>query len=232
MKETSNFNSRRQLIRKGMISVLAGASAISLLNSCNKGGGEEVTPPEDLMREHGIIRRIMIIYETCRSRILNNEQVDPAVLMNSAQIIRKFIEEYHEKLEENYLFPAFDSSNKLTDLVRTLKAQHKAGRTITDQILKFAESARGPQSDQKTNLVSLLDNFNIMYRAHAAREDTVLFPAIRQIMSGKEFRDLGEVFEDQEKSSFGNNGFENTVIKVADIEKCLGIYELEKYNRQ
>jgi hypothetical protein len=34
-----------------------------------------------------------------------------------------------------------------------------------------------------------------MYRPHEAREDTVLFPALREIVSEQEFGALGEDFE-------------------------------------
>jgi hypothetical protein len=37
-----------------------------------------------------------------------------------------------------------------------------------------------------------------MYRPHESREDTVLFPAIRSLMTAKEYDDLGEQFEDRE----------------------------------
>jgi len=68
-----------------------------------------------------------------------------------------------------------------------------------------------------------------MYRPHAAREDTVLFPAFRSVVSSKEFDALGEEFEDREQELFGKKGFVNMVNAVAEIEKKLGIYELAQF---
>jgi hemerythrin-like domain-containing protein len=68
-----------------------------------------------------------------------------------------------------------------------------------------------------------------MYRPHAAREDTILFPALRTIVSKKEFDDLGEEFEDKEEKLFGEGGFEKVVAHVAELEKTLGIYELAQF---
>ena len=45
------------------------------------------------------------------------------LLSGSAGIIRTFIEEYHEKQEEDYLFPRFEKAGKLTDLVQVLRQQ-------------------------------------------------------------------------------------------------------------
>ncbi|MBN8788426.1 MAG: hypothetical protein J0I84_15155 [Terrimonas sp.] len=68
-----------------------------------------------------------------------------------------------------------------------------------------------------------------MYRPHEAREDTVLFPALRDIISKNEFDSLGEDFEKREHQLFGEGGFGQFVDKVAGIEKQLGIYELAQF---
>ena len=81
----------------------------------------------------------------------------------------------------------------------------------------------------KEKLVQLLTSFNTMYRPHEAREDTVLFPAFRKIVSKHEYDSLGEEFENNEHKLFGNDGFETMVEKVAAIEKRLGIYELGQF---
>jgi len=71
--------------------------------------------------------------------------------------------------------------------------------------------------------------FNGMYRPHESREDTVLFPAIRKIVSRNEYFALGEDFEHKEHELFGEDGFDSMVGKVAGIEKQLGIYDLAQF---
>jgi hypothetical protein len=68
-----------------------------------------------------------------------------------------------------------------------------------------------------------------MYNPHEAREDTVLFPAFRQIVSEREYDPLGEDFEKKEHELFGEKGFQGMVDKVAGIEKKLGIYDLAQF---
>jgi hemerythrin-like domain-containing protein len=82
---------------------------------------------------------------------------------------------------------------------------------------------------ENQRLIQLLTSFNNMYRPHEAREDTVLFPAFRKIVSKNEYDSLGEEFEKNEQKLFGKDGFETMVNKVADIEKSLGIYELSQF---
>jgi hypothetical protein len=57
----------------------------------------------------------------------------------------------------------------------------------------------------------------------------VLFPAIRSLMTAKEFDEMGDRFEDKEHQLFGEHGFENIVAQVAEFEKALGIYDLSQF---
>src|SRR6266540_10937 len=81
---------------------------------------EEVAPPEDLMREHGVLKRV------------------------------------------------------LTDLTSVLRAQHQAGRRLTDQITQATtvQSLKDPSSAKP--VVQAMEQFIRMYEPHEAREDTVL----------------------------------------------------------
>ncbi|HEX2970921.1 MAG TPA: hemerythrin domain-containing protein [Tepidisphaeraceae bacterium] len=192
-------------------------------------GDQDVSPPEDLMREHGVLKRVLLIYGEALRRMEAKTEVPPDALADAAQIIRSFIEDYHEKLEEDYLFPRFRKANKLVDLVQVLQTQHQAGRQLTDVTLRLA-TAQGLQNpEDSAKLADSLRQFIRMYSPHEAREDTVLFPAFREIVSAQEFDALGEQFEKKENQLFGQDGFEKTVDKVAGIEKKLGIYDLSQF---
>jgi len=225
------INPRREFLRKGVLfGTLAGVTGISLVSSCKKENEEdEISPVEDLMREHGVLNRIILIYENCKAKLVNKEEFQVDALTNSAHIIRSFVEDYHEKLEEKYIFPRFVNANKLVDLVQTLYIQHHAGRILTDQILNIANANSLKNPDDTLKLINLLDTFNRMYRPHEAREDTVLFPNLRKIVSRNEYDSMGEDFEKQEHQLFGADGFEGIVEKVAAIEKILGIYDISAF---
>ena len=211
----------------GTLSIIAGSS---LLIGCNDKEEKEkdVSPPEDLMQEHGLLNRVLLIYDNCRGRLMNKESFDIEAIADAATIVRTFVEDYHEKQEENYLFPRFQKANQLTDLVQVLLSQHQAGRTLTDQISQLSKQAARTENEN-AKLIGLLSAFNTMYRPHEAREDTVLFPAFRKIVSKNEYDSLGDEFEKNEHKLFGNDGFETMVNKVAAIEKQLGIYDLAQF---
>jgi hemerythrin-like domain-containing protein len=193
---------------------------------------EEVGATEDLMREHGVLNRVLLIYEEGLRRLQRKEEVAPDVFHSTATLVRKFVEDYHEKLEENFIFPEFEKQKKLVDLVTVLRKQHQAGRAVTDVILREATADRFRKEENRQELVGATRAFNRMYRPHEAREDTVLFPALHKIVPAKRLKDLGEQFEKEEDRLFGDEGFEKTVDQVAAIEKQLGIYDLDQFTPQ
>jgi hemerythrin-like domain-containing protein len=220
-------NQRRTFIRQTLIAGTA-LAGLSLVQGCKQDPEEDVSPAEDLMREHGVLNRILLVYDYCSKQLSNKLSFPMLALADSAAIIRAFIEDYHEKLEEDHLFPRFQKANVLTDLTDVLLQQHRAGRIITEQVLNLAKS-KTLNNDEQARLIHLLNSFNTMYRPHEAREDTVLFPALKKIISSHEYGSLGEDFEKKEHQLFGKDGFESMVAKVAEIEKSLGIYDLSRF---
>lgn len=192
-------------------------------------GVEMVSPTEDLMREHGVLDRILLIYEEIIKRIDANRPFSSNSLKKSAEIIQNFIENYHEKLEEEYLFPKFEKAEEMQDLVKTLKDQHQQGRILTNYILAHTSENALKHPIQRQKIKNALNEFISMYRPHAAREDTVLFPAFKSLISEKEYDALGEAFEKREDELFGKRGFSRIVDAIATIEKELGIYNLSQF---
>ncbi|CAA9889696.1 conserved exported hypothetical protein [Candidatus Methylobacter favarea] len=190
---------------------------------------EEVSPVEDLMREHSVLDRILLIYdEILWRRLPKNADFPPEVLSKGADLVRRFLEDYHEKLEEDYIFPRFEKAGKLIDLVQVLRIQHRVGRQLTDVIKRTTlQTVKTPAERDK--LSNTLRKFVRMYRPHAAREDTVLFPAFRFLVSTHEYAALGEEFEDKEHALFGKEGFEKIVAEVGDLERMLGLNDLASF---
>jgi len=231
MMDESQF-ARSSSRRRFFVSALAAGGLLApgalALPDEEKEGEEDVSTNEDLMREHGILKRVLIAYDEIIRRIRAGQDFPPQAVTDGANIIRKFIEDYHEKLEEEHLFPRFRKAGKLVDLVNVLYSQHQAGRRVTERILA---TASGPlkSADERNRLAHDLEAFNHMYSPHEAREDTVLFPALHKIVSRHEYDALGEQFEKIERQTFGGDGFDIYVDKIADLEKRLGIYDLAKF---
>ncbi len=190
---------------------------------------ERVTPNEDLMQEHGVLNRILIIYEEAIRRLTDGADLPPDAVRSAAKVVREYIEDYHEKLEQDFLFPRFINANLMPDLVQVLLEQHLGGRNLTDITLHLATVQTLQNADDRRRLVDSLRRFVRMYHAHEAREDTVLFPQFRTLVSAQEYSALREDFAKREREIFGGDSFPGMVERVAAIEKQLGIHELARF---
>jgi hemerythrin-like domain-containing protein len=190
--------------------------------ACSKSGEAEVTPAEDLMQEHGVLERVLLIYEEAARRIGQGSALEAPLVVRAAGIVKSFVEDYHEHNEEKFVFPRLEAAQREAQLVATLRLQHQRGRALTAQIASLA--GRGVSAE----LVAAMAAFGRMYRPHAAREDTVLFPAFREVIGAGAYRDLGEQLEEDEHKRLGEHGFEKVVADVASIEHELGIDDLSR----
>jgi hemerythrin-like domain-containing protein len=196
----------------------------------NKMGGE-VTATEDLMREHGILRRALLVYSAAAIKLrANPSSIPPDSLQKTAKLFRAFGEEYHEKkLEEAYIFPAVKKvAGEAASYPDILVAQHNRGREITDYIIGVTQGAKLGTSSAEA-LAKSLEAFVLMYRNHAAREDTIIFPAWKQTMTGKQLDEMNDKFEDIEHEQFGEDGFEDAVKQIAAIESSLGLADISQF---
>jgi hemerythrin-like domain-containing protein len=236
-------NSTRRQWLLGLSTVSAGA----ILLSCNRAatskstqsqdedqekGGPEVTATEDLMREHGVLRRVLLVYSETALKLRANPSISiPAEpLQRAAKLFRAFGEEYHEKkLEEAYIFPAVKKvGGPAGGYADILTAQHQRGREITDYILSITATSK-IAAGEINQFDGALESLVRMYEHHAAIEDTIVFPAWKQTLTEEQLDEMNDKFEDIEHEQFGEDGFENAVKQIGEIEQSLNLADLNQF---
>ncbi len=196
-----------------------------------RGEEREVGAVEDLMREHGVLRRALLVFiEIVPKLRANPAGVDAGAIAGTAKLFRSFGQDYHEKkLEEAYIFPAVRrAGGPAAGYVDVLITQHNRGREIIDYILSVAGKGVIGTGDAEP-LARVLEVFVLMYQNHAAREDTILFPAWKEALSERQLHQMGDKFEDIERQTFGKDGFEDAVKQIAQIEQTLGFADLAQF---
>jgi hemerythrin-like domain-containing protein len=187
------------------------------------------TPGEDLMSEHGLLLRILLIYRHLMTGRAAGQPVQAAHAHDSALIVHDYIEAFHEELEEAYVFPRLLRAGQLKPTVSTLLLQHARGRQITQLILADSGGSGSLQTAAADRVATAMTAFVRMYEPHEAREDTVIYPAFRALLTPGEIADLGARFADLQAGQFGRDGFAAMVQRVAVIEQALGIYDLAQF---
>jgi len=234
------------IIRRKWLATIGGASAGLMLLGCDlkspkdeeeekaekagqENAGTEVTATEDLMREHGVLRRCLLVYQGSVAKLRGNAAaVPPDALQKTAKLFRTFGEEYHEKqLEETHIFPAIQKAGGIAAAyIGVLNAQHQRGREITDYIIS---ATAAPKIGSVQEFARNLEAFARMYEHHAAVEDTIIFPAWKQTMTKDQLDAISDRFEEIEHQQFGKDGYEDAVKQMADIEASLGLADLGQF---
>jgi hemerythrin-like domain-containing protein len=222
--------------RRAAFAALGVAGAGLALAGCARGEKPakpeeppDVSATEDLMREHGILRRLLVVYRESAAVIRSAPKtLDLAALGQAVDLFRTFGEAYHEKgLEEAHVFPMVKKAGgRVADLVDTLTAQHDRGRQINDFLSGRVKAGSlgdaGPVADA-------LESFARMYEIHAALEDTVVFQAWRASLGKTALDDWSDKFEDIEHQTFKGDGFDLALEQVSTIEQRLGLSDLARY---
>jgi hemerythrin-like domain-containing protein len=219
--------------RAAFVSVMGvAAGAALILPGCSDDKADEgVSATEDMMREHGVLRRIIVVYRESASMLRGNPaDFDAAALGRAAGLFRTFGEDYHErKLEEQHVFPAVQKlGGEAADLVRPLLDQHNRGREMTAFLQSKCAGGKIAGADAP-RIAQALESFTRMYEAHTAFEDTIVFQAWRKSLSEKQRDEAGEQFERIERDQFKGDGFDIAVEQVAQIERSLGLHDLAHY---
>ncbi len=237
MTDPHDATRRKLVIAAGAagVGLLLTAGSAGFVVAAQKGRGKdqekEVGAIEDLMREHGVLRRALLVYTESVPKILTNPGSIPGdARKRTAKLFRSFGEDYHErKLEEAYIVPAIKkAAGPAAGYTDVLKAQHDRGREVTEYILAVTGKG-GIGTGDAEPLARALESFVLMYQNHAAREDTIVFPAWKEALSERQLHEMGDKFEEIERQQFGKDGYENAVAQIGQIEQALGLADLAQF---
>ena len=220
----TSISNRRGLLGLGMASGLILAAPVFARETKKLGADEAAAPPEQLMRGHAILARVLLIYENGLRRAGQGEDIDPAVFTRAAEIAKRFIHDHQEKVEEELVFAQFRKAGRMVELVGVLISQHAAGAKVTDKILAAAPQARNkePREAMARDVQALV----AMYRPHMAREATDVFPTLRQLVTADEYAEIADEMMKRERQAVGADGFEKVAKQVAEVEKVIGIQDI------
>jgi len=221
-------NRRTLLIGGAGLVVGAGITeAATALTSTSSNLGPAVpSPGEDLMTEHGVLKRLLLAYQEASTQLAAGHTPPAAAISDAAQIIADFVEGFHEGLEEAYVFPRVRDQH--ATLVQTLLIQHDRGRHLTTAI-SAAAAGDLTKPATRTALGRYLDLFVRMYAPHEAWEDTVIFPALRDATPQRTLNELAERFSELQNQQYGDAALSQMLDRVESVEQQLGISDLATF---
>jgi hemerythrin-like domain-containing protein len=191
-----------------------------------------VSPAEDLLREHGVTQRLLLIFEEGARRIETNQELPTDPFLSALDIARRFVDEYHARVEEEQVFPQFERAQRLGELIPVLRRQHRVAARISEQLAQSFGSGAAETPAARGSTIALLRSYARMQRAHEARESTLLIPAMRAIMTAGAFDALYDAVKQKETAVLGADGLFTVIDEIAALERTLEIRDLDRFTPQ
>jgi hemerythrin-like domain-containing protein len=222
--------SRRAVLVAGFGGLAVGAGGTEIGRALAETGpaaeSHLASPGEELMTEHGVLKRLLLAYRAIHDRLAAGESVAAGVVTDSAGLIADYVESFHEGLEEAYVFPRVAAEQPA--LIRTLLVQHDHGRHLTAAI-QAAASAGLSEATVRAALASDIAAFVRMYEPREAWEDTVVYPALRAVTAQRTLDELAGRFAELENRQYGDSALTAILQRVAGVEDELGIGDIAAF---
>ena len=189
-------------------------------------GIEKMSATQELGLEHAVLDRIMLAMHHSMKMAGKGSKSSLEPCVRGCEIIKQVVDKHHMTIEEEEIYPKFENT-KLSDMARVLKDQHIEMRKMVARMENLAK--KGSDVDE---LKSTFMDFHDMVMAHAAWEETVLFPCMEGTWSDSDLDDLKETQEKHEKKLLGEDATMKIYGMVADLESSAGITSLKDFTRR
>jgi hemerythrin-like domain-containing protein len=194
-------------------------------------GMEKLSPTEELDVEHGQLTRILLAMDN----VLRSEGSIPKAnlgpINQACMLIKQAVVEHHMKIEEEDIYPRFEGTD-LADFASALKSQHIEGRKLLARMDSLSKTGAVRDRSEMDELKRVFNDFKDMMTAHAAWEETVLFPVMEGTWSEDDLNDLRETQEKDEKKLLGKDAVEKLNSMLMSVEAACGVNDVRDFTRR
>lgn len=189
-------------------------------------GIEKMSATQELGLEHAVLDRIMLAMNNSMKMAGKGSKSSLQPVVKGCEIIKQVVDKHHMVIEEEEIYPKFENT-RLSDMARVLKDQHNEMRKMVSRMENLAK--KGSDID---NLKNTFMDFHDMVMAHAAWEESVLFPCMEGTWSDNDLDNLKETQEKHEKKLLGEDATMKLYGMVADLEASAGISGVNDFTRR
>jgi hemerythrin-like domain-containing protein len=179
-------------------------------------------PIEELMDEHRVIERVLGIIEIAADLLDDDESVDPELFVDIVDFLSTFADKCHHSKEEKHLFAKMQECGVSGEVgpIAVMLREHQDGRA---HVKKMAELSRKELTDaNKGAMAKAARSYVELLSQHIMKEDNVLYPMARQILSGDDMKELEKAFAEVEEKIMGPGVHEKFHHKIEEWEKKYG----------
>jgi hemerythrin-like domain-containing protein len=185
-----------------------------------KDGIEKMPITEELSLEHAILDRILLAVENALKNA--DLKTDLTPVHQATGMIKDVVENHHMKFGEESIYPHFRRGD-LGDMVEAFVSQHSEARKINNRIHNLTSTGNVRDRSEMDELLRLFNRYRTAITAHAAWEETMLFPAMLGTMSRDDMDVLKELNEQQERNLLGKDAEKKIYRQLTGLEQACGI---------
>jgi hemerythrin-like domain-containing protein len=172
-------------------------------------------PIEELREEHGAIMKVFSILQAVSGKMDEEDPQDPLdrlildAFRRILEFLKVFVDQCHHAKEEELLFPAMtEAVTGNRGLIEELISEHEHGRRMI-RSMEVALSRTGREGETSFGgLAETIKEYLQVFRNHIRKENAILFPEARDLLSHTTQSLMAREFERIEEERIGKGRHE------------------------
>ena len=176
---------------------------------------------EILMEEHRAIERVLCSLERASTRLSRGEDVYLRFFSGCSAFFKGFVDSYHHKKEEQFLFPALVQNGlpKDTGPVAIMLAEHAQGRHLAQLLGTATLKLQAGDERRREQVILSATDYIKLFRQHIYKEEFLLSPLAERVIPVEQQANLGQSFERMQVEEFGEDVHEKYFGLAQRLEK-------------
>lgn len=175
---------------------------------------------DSLEQEHRTIEKILRVTGVLVDELTENRDIDDDILRDLCQFLRVYGHQCHHGKEESYLFPMLERHGVPEEgcPLGALRHEHERSRALTQELVQASAEYAANRHDGSSALSEVLRNIAQFYPAHIWKEEYLLFPMARKVLSEEDDQRLLKEFKSVESDiySYAHESYEQLATELED----------------
>jgi hemerythrin-like domain-containing protein len=159
---------------------------------------------ESLEQEHRTIEKILRVIGVLADELAENRNIDSDILPDLCQFLGIYVHECHHGKEESHLFPMLESHG-VPDSgcpLGALRHEHERSRALTQELTQASVEYAANSNSGRSKLLEVFSNLKQFYPSHIWKEEYLLFPLARKVLSADDDKALLKEFASVESDIY------------------------------
>ena len=175
---------------------------------------------DTLEQEHRTIEKILRVTAVLVDELAENRDIDDDILRDLCQFLRVYGHQCHHGKEESYLFPMLERHGVPEEgcPLGALRHEHERSRVLTQELVQASAEYAANRHNGSSALSEVLRNIAQFYPAHIWKEEYLLFPMARKVLSEEDDQGLLKEFKSVESDiySYAHESYEQLATELED----------------